>query len=180
MTTTRPQVASGETVGLAVQLAESLTRASWRLRRASMRELAPLGLTFAQSRVLRILERSDEPLRIGDLAARLEVVPRATTSMIDSLEAAGLVRRQPDPTDRRSVLVDLTPEGRALRQRLSALRKASAEALFGRLTEDQRQQLLAILTALNERDEDCCVRASEAAVVDPSPAAPLRPDAGER
>ena len=101
--------ADGVTAGLASPLAEALTRASWRLKRTSLKELAPLGLTFAQSRVLRILARRGEPVRIGDIATRFEVAPRSATSMIDSLETMRLVERRADPTDRRSVLVGLTP-----------------------------------------------------------------------
>ena len=136
MTATHPLPADGDT-NLASPLAEALTHASWRLRRASVKELAPLGLTFAQSRVLRILARRDEPMRIGDLAARFEVAPRSATSMIDSLETLGLVERRADPTDRRSVLVGLTA-GRprphdahrrdAPRQRRGALRPPHAGA----------------------------------------------------
>ena len=146
---------SAEARSLTSQLAEALTRASWRLRRATVRELGPLGLTFAQSRVLRMLARRDEPVRMGDLAARFEVAPRSATSMVDALEAAGLVERQADPTDRRSVLVGLTPDGLALMDRVSELRRASAQALFGRLTPAQQEQLLDMLTALNEPAGDC-------------------------
>ena len=130
MTATHPLPADGDG-NLASPLAEALTRASWRLRRASVKELAPFGLTFAQSRVLRILARRDEPMRMGDLAARFEVAPRSATSMIDSLETLGLVERRADPTDRRSVLVGLTADGarphaahrrRAPRQRRGAVR----------------------------------------------------------
>jgi DNA-binding MarR family transcriptional regulator len=155
MTANQPQSANGDSTDLASPLAEALTRASWRLRRTSVKELAPLGLTFVQSRVLRILTRSDEPMRMGDLAARFEVAPRSTTSMIDSLETLGLVERRADPTDRRSVLVGLTPEGLALMERMGKLRQDSAEALFGRLSQTQKEQLLAILSTLNEPDGEC-------------------------
>ncbi len=154
MNATHALPADGDT-NLASPLAEALTRASWRLRRASVKELAPLGLTFAQSRVLRILARRDEPMRIGDLAARFEVAPRSATSMIDSLETLGLVERRADPTDRRSVLVGLTPDGLALMTRIGEVRRASAEVLFGRLTAAQQEQLLEMLTALTEPDEGC-------------------------
>lgn len=138
-------------VTLTSQLAELLTRASWRLRRGAVKELAPLGLTFAQSRLLRTLARAGEPLRIGDLAARQEVVPRSTTTMVDALEAAGLVSRQADPGDRRSVLVGLTTAGNTLLARMDAARRESAEALFDHLTPAQQQQLLDLLTAVNEQ-----------------------------
>jgi DNA-binding MarR family transcriptional regulator len=105
--------------------------------------------------VLRILERREEPIRMGDLAARFEVAPRSATSMIDSLEALGLVERRADPTDRRSVLVGLTPEGVALMARMGKLRRASAETLFGRLTQAKQEQLLDILTVLSEPEDGC-------------------------
>ena len=154
MTATHPLPADGDK-NLASPLAEALTHASWRLRRASVKELAPFGLTFAQSRVLRILARRGEPMRIGDLAARFEVAPRSATSMIDSLETLGLVERRADPTDRRSVLVGLTADGLALMTRIGELRRASAEALFGRLTEVQQSELLEMLSVLTEPDEGC-------------------------
>jgi DNA-binding MarR family transcriptional regulator len=140
---------------LASPLAEALTRASWRLRRSSVKQLAPLGLTFAQSRVLRILARRGEPVRMGDIAARFEIAPRSATSMIDSLESLSLVERRADPTDRRSVLVGLTAEGLALMERMGDLRRASAQQLFGRLSRAQQEQLLEILTVLNEPEDEC-------------------------
>ena len=71
---------------------------------------------------------------MGELAARLEVVPRSATAMVDALEAASLVeRRPPDPLDRRSVLVCLTDAGNQLLARLSRARRAGAEALFTQL-----------------------------------------------
>jgi DNA-binding MarR family transcriptional regulator len=165
---------------LASPLAEALTHASWRLRRASVKELAPFGLTFAQSRVLRILARRDEPIRIGDLAARFEVAPRSATSMIDSLETLGLVERRADPTDRRSVLVGLTPDGLALMRRIGDARRASAEVLFGRLTAPQQAQLLEMLTLLTVPDEGCGSAASDGGVASDGEASAsgTAPDAG--
>jgi DNA-binding MarR family transcriptional regulator len=138
---------------LVPQLAESLARVSRRLRREGMKELAPLSLTYAQARVLHMLAKSAPPLRIGELAVRFEVAARSATSMIDSLEGVGLVRRMPDPTDRRSVLVGLTAAGRTLMERVGSQKRTSAEVLFGRLTVAQQRELLALLTTLNETDE---------------------------
>jgi DNA-binding MarR family transcriptional regulator len=134
------------------QVAEQFTRAFWRMRRGTAKELAPLGLTFAQARVLRVLGRADGPMRIGDLATRMEIVPRSATSMVDLLEGAGLAARQPDHEDRRSVLVSPTPAGRALLERMSEARRESAEALFGRLDPEQLAQLRELLEALNASD----------------------------
>lgn len=137
---------------LHVQLADLLTKASWRLRRDGAKELAPLGLTFGQARVMRVMARMGEPLRIGDLAARLEIVPRSATTVVDLLEQAGLVARQSDPQDRRSVLVAITEDGHALVDRMNRRRRESAESLFGRLTGPEREQLLTFLRTLGEPD----------------------------
>lgn len=133
-------------------VSEQFTRAFWRVRRGTAKELAPFGLTFAQARVLRVLGREEAPLRIGDLAARLEIVPRSATSMIDLLEEAGLAARQPDPSDRRSVLVSPTAAGRALLERMGKARRAGAEAVFGRLEQDRLATLLDLLETLNSPD----------------------------
>jgi DNA-binding MarR family transcriptional regulator len=152
MTATADTHRSGhETTELIPQLAELLACTSWRLRRASRRELEPLGLTFGQARALRLLARAGEPVRIGALAARLEVVPRSATTMVDTLEAAGLVSRRADRADRRSVLVGLTAAGDELLARLGRARRASAEALFARLDAAQREQLFELLSTLSER-----------------------------
>lgn len=134
--------------GILPQLDELLARASWRLRRGAKKELAAFGLTFGQARAMRIVAQMDAPMRIGDLAARLEIVPRSATTTVDILESAGLASRQADPQDRRSVLVSLTLQGQALLDRMDRQRRASAEALFGRLTPAEREQLLGLLRAL--------------------------------
>ena len=136
---------------LVAQLAESLACASWRLRRGSRAELEPLGLTFGQARALRLLARAGAPLRIGELAARLEIVPRSATATVDALETAGLVARQADPLDRRSILVCLTATGDELVTRLGRARRASAEALFARLDRPQAEQLRDLLGVLLDR-----------------------------
>jgi DNA-binding MarR family transcriptional regulator len=133
------------------QLAELLAGASRRLRRGTMAQLTPLGLTFAQARVLRVVAGSTSPLRMAELAARLEVVPRSATSMVDSLEAEGLATRVQDPNDRRSVLVTPTTAGRHLLERLDAARRVTAEEVFAPLSASERDDLRRLLGVLCER-----------------------------
>jgi DNA-binding MarR family transcriptional regulator len=134
------------------ELGELLVRSSWRLRRGWAKELAPLGVTFGQARALRVLAAAGEPRRMADLAASLEIVPRSLTTMIDSVVAAGLVHREADPHDRRSVLVCPTGAGRDVLGRMDSARRATAEELFGRLTAGQRRELLNLLVLLAEQD----------------------------
>jgi len=134
-------------------LAELLTRASWRLRNNERKALAPHGLTFAQARALRVLVDTG-PMRIGDLAALLEIVPRSATSRVDDLEEAGLVARSADPNDRRSVIIAATPEGHELVTRLRAQRRAGAETLFAPLTTGDRAELVRLLGVLTRDKEE--------------------------
>lgn len=133
----------------AARLAELLTSASRRLRRGVAAQLAPLGLTFGQARAMRLIAAPGCCLRMADIASRLDVVPRSATSIVDSLEAAGLVTRRPDPHDRRSVLVALTGEGRRLLDGLDAARRAMAEELFAPLGVEDRAELLRLLSAVD-------------------------------
>jgi DNA-binding MarR family transcriptional regulator len=136
----------------ALELAELLSHSARRLRLGSTAQLAPLGLTNAQARVLRIVASARHPLRMADIAARLDVVPRSVTTVVDGVEEAGLIARSTDPDDRRSVLVSLTVRGHALIHRLERARRATAEDIFGRLAGDERADLARLLEALCRRD----------------------------
>jgi DNA-binding MarR family transcriptional regulator len=143
---------------ITLELAELFTHTARRLRRGSIVQLAPLGLTYAQARVLRLVAAEGRPLRMADLAAQLDVVPRSVTTMIDALEEAGFVARHADTADRRSVLVALTDKGHRLLAGLEAARRDSAEEVFGGLATDQRKRLHELLADLCERGAcvSCC------------------------
>ena len=70
-----------------------------------------LPITGPQMYMLYYLNRH-ERCRLAQLADVFEVKPSAITVMVDRLEKPGDVRRLPDPEDRRSVLVEVTPEGK--------------------------------------------------------------------
>ncbi|MEV6572820.1 MarR family transcriptional regulator [Streptomyces sp. NPDC051577] len=131
-------------------LAEQLLRLTRRLHRIQKRHLEPLGITPAQSRLLRLVSHYDgaEPPRMADLAARLEVVPRAVTTLVDGLEAAECVRRAPDPANRRVIRIELTDTGRATLRRLRNARTDAAEEILAPLTAEQRKVLGGLLNAL--------------------------------
>src|SRR5213593_2118585 len=73
--------------------------------------LSPTGLSLAKLAVLHFLADAKEALPLSDLAARQHCVRSNITQLMDRLEKDGLVRRRPDPDDRRSVLAELTPAG---------------------------------------------------------------------
>ncbi|MBJ6637635.1 MULTISPECIES: MarR family winged helix-turn-helix transcriptional regulator [unclassified Streptomyces] len=131
-------------------LAEQLLRLTRRVHRIQKRhlELRELGVTPAQSRLLRTLAHYGSPPRMADLAERLEVVPRAVTTLVDGLEANGKVRRVPDPSNRRVTRIELTDDGRETLRELRGARRSAAEEILAPLTEKERAVLGVLLDTL--------------------------------
>nr|WP_299537111.1 MarR family transcriptional regulator [uncultured Streptomyces sp.] len=129
-------------------LAEQLLRLTRRLHRIQRRQLEPIGVTPAQFRLLRTVAQYEAPPRMADLAQRLDVVPRAVTTLVDGLEAGGRVRRVPDPASRRVVRIELTDEGRTTLRSLRDARRGAAEEILAPLDAEQREVLGGLLSAL--------------------------------
>ena len=91
--------------------------------------LRPYGVTFSRYEALVLLSYSREgSLPLSKVGERLQVHATSVTNVIDRLEAAGLVRREPNPRDGRGTLAVITAEGR------DVVAKATAElnaARFG-------------------------------------------------
>ncbi|MET8581334.1 MarR family transcriptional regulator [Streptomyces collinus] len=131
-------------------LAEQLLRLTRRVHRIQKRHLErrDVGVTPAQSRLLRTLAHYGSPPRMADLAERLEVVPRAVTTLVDGLEASGKVRRVADPANRRVTRIELTDEGRTTLRELRGARRSAAEEILAPLTEKEREVLGVLLDTL--------------------------------
>lgn len=130
----------------AEQIAALLDGLVRRQRRASK---ADLDVTHGQLRVLRTLDNADRALRLSELANQLGIVPRSATSVVDDLEAAGLVARKPDPDDRRATLVNLTPAGTKVLATIRRLRRDAMVSLVERLEPSEQAELLRLLTRLS-------------------------------
>ncbi|MFD7154255.1 MarR family winged helix-turn-helix transcriptional regulator [Kribbella sp. NPDC059898] len=141
--------ARDDSTDAAEQISALLDAIVRRQRRAS-REGFGDSVTHGQYRLLRTLDNAGRPIRLSDLAARLGIVPRSATSVVDDLEAAGLVARQPDPHDRRATLVDLTPDGRQILTTLREKRRDVMVSQLARLDATEQQTLAALLRRLAE------------------------------
>jgi DNA-binding MarR family transcriptional regulator len=128
---------------LALELADATIAVARAIRRNATEQLDPLGITFGQGRLIRLLAR--EPLRMAEIAHRLGVVPRSATDAVDALQQQGLATRAADPDDRRSVLVELTDDGRDLVHRLTERRGLAAHGVFAALPTARQHQLLDLL-----------------------------------
>ncbi len=136
-----PQPSLGEVFDLIEQTAKNLKR----IQRQTVR-LA--DLTPPQYSVLHLLwEEDGRPFK--DFADALLCTRPTITGIIDSLERKGLVRRQPNPDDRRSLLATLTDEGRELQHNTPSLDSVYYRCCSG-LAPLEFQQLGWLIGKLNE------------------------------
>lgn len=116
-----------------------------RATEAHGKELAQAaGLTPVQLRVVQILAESGTGTG-GAIARRMHVAPATITAMIDKLERAGHVVRQPSHVDRRQTMIALTDHGReALKRAPDALQQKFA-AEFEALADWEQAMIVAVL-----------------------------------
>ncbi|MGH3494493.1 MAG: MarR family winged helix-turn-helix transcriptional regulator [Sciscionella sp.] len=116
--------------------------------------LKPHGLTFARYEALVLLYFSRQrnlPMRV--MGERLQLHPTSVTNIVDRLEADGLVRRTPHPTDRRATLVEITQDGLRRRAEATAAVTAIDFGLTG-LTERQTGALTDLLAKVRKATGD--------------------------
>jgi DNA-binding MarR family transcriptional regulator len=111
--------------------------------------LEPLGLEprhFALLNFIALTPGSSQQV----LSGALEIPASRVVGIVDDLEGRGFVERRPHPTDRRARALHLTDSGAAALQDARRAARANDEAFTARLDASQRDQLIALLTALAE------------------------------
>jgi len=103
------------------------------------------GTTLPRFDVMAALYRRREGVTMSELSRMLLVSNGNATTVVDRLEADGLVRRTPSETDRRTVFVALTPDGLAQFEVLAAGHEAEVTRMFGGLSEADLEALTEIL-----------------------------------
>lgn len=115
----------------------------------------------AQLRVLTIVA-ANRHTNMSRLAEALDVVPSSASRLCDRLEATGLLRRVPDPRDRREVRLLLTPSAKKMLAELRERRRAALAEVLERMPPPAREELVRALRAFEtatgtgdeNRDED--------------------------
>jgi DNA-binding MarR family transcriptional regulator len=104
---------------------------------------AAYGVGRPEFDLLATLRRAGEPYQLspGALAASMMLSTGGTTARLDRLEKVGMVERSPSPSDRRGVLVRLTPHGFDVVDQAVGAGLAEQERLLAHLPAEKRQQL---------------------------------------
>ena len=118
-----------------------------RIKRGMEVTLAEYDLTTQDFHLLGRLRYSG-PATPGSLAKYAELSTGAMTSRLDKLEREGLVRRVPSPDDRRSVVVELTDEGRAKYEQAVSVQGRKEAFFASALTKADQKKLNDLLRKL--------------------------------
>jgi DNA-binding MarR family transcriptional regulator len=120
-----------------------------RFRLAMQETLEAHGLAYGEWKVLSMLHCAGDGISTpGELSHKLELSSGAMTNRIDQLERAGFVRRQPDPSDRRGVRIELTGEGRSVYLESTNAQAIKEALVASALTKDEQHRLNALLRKL--------------------------------
>jgi DNA-binding MarR family transcriptional regulator len=125
-------------------------RLSAHLMRRIDQWLEPLGLGWEAFSLIVTLRRSGKPyeMRPTDILQESLLTSGAITNRIDRVAEMGLVKRYPDPDDRRSYLVKLTPAGKRLADKAIATHFAGVEGALDVLSRAEQDQLAGLLSKL--------------------------------
>lgn len=119
------------------EVADHLHSSAIRLLRALRRQDDKWGLSAPRLSALSVVVFGG-PITLGDLARAEQVRPPTMTKLVQALESAGLVKRSPDPDDRRIMWIKATPNGKKL---LLKGRAARVRALAFRLKSFSREEV---------------------------------------
>jgi DNA-binding MarR family transcriptional regulator len=114
------------------------------------RVFQPHGLTGGDFVLLAALRRSGKPYQLTptELSRSMMVSSGGTTKRLDRLEVRGLIRRDPDPTDRRGTLVTLTNAGLGTIDTVASEHVQNEKRLLATLSLKQRNTLAQLLREL--------------------------------
>jgi DNA-binding MarR family transcriptional regulator len=122
------------------------------------------GIGPTDLRALSFLSGQDGGATPKHVAEHLGLTTGAMTTLTDRIEQRGLVRRIPNPDDRRSLVLELTPAGRTLMQETSAVyARAFAQAMDGLDLDEVRRGFEAVGAALRAIADERDVAAGAAA-----------------
>lgn len=141
-------LSSGESADLAHSLRLVIGRLARRLRQRTLG-----GLTPSQLSVLASLNRQG-PMTLGDLAEAEGVAAASITGIVGRLVDKRLVDRAPNPADRRSIVVEMTEEGRDVLEKGRSERTAFLAHRLGRLSIEEREILAQAVGILGRMGEE--------------------------
>ncbi len=137
------------------EVVTAVLTASRLLVAVSARSLASVeeSLTLPQFRMLIVLETRG-PMNISRLGEHLDVIPSTAMRMVDRLAAVGMLEREPNPANRREILIRLTGKGVSTVRQATERRRTEIARIVGAMPGAQRSGLVEALHAFTVAGEE--------------------------
>lgn len=120
------------------------------------------GIPQAAATALAVIDGAAEPLTPSQVSDRVLIASATVTATLDLLQHHGWIRRVPNPDDRRSTLIEITPDGRNVTDQLLPGIRTLEKTVLSALTRSERAQLLDLLVKV-------LARTAEVAAIQPEP-----------
>jgi DNA-binding MarR family transcriptional regulator len=127
-----------------------LSKANQMSIRFLAQKVAELNITPVQALVLGFLSDEDR-ITSSELGKRTELDSATMTGILDRLEAAGLIERQGNPADRRSIKIHLTEQGKALAGEAVRIIAEANREFLAILTEQEQEELRSLIRKLRDQ-----------------------------
>ena len=127
------------------ELEEIIVSLTWANKKRSAALLSQFNVTQPQFTALRGIERSEGGISMSALSERCQSVMPTMTGIVSRLAKRGLVTRNRDPQDRRTICVKLTEAGVSLLAEIKAQRRARLNLFVAELTAAERENFIALM-----------------------------------
>ncbi len=132
------------------RVAEMLRDFYLRSHRVIDRMMTAKGASYSKVRILMLIAR-EGPLRSVDIASSFGYAPRTITEAIDGLEKDGLVRRTPDPVDRRAKQISITQSGLSVIEGAEETKQSYIDTVFGVLDSIECDEIIRLIGKVNTK-----------------------------
>ncbi len=116
------------------------------------RNLEALKLTSVQGMVINSLGEADN-IRFNQLGEKLNLTSATLTGIVDRLEKSGFVKRQPNPEDRRSILIALTAAGKKILPEIRSIIASANMAFLDSFKPEEEAMIRGLLNRINQQQE---------------------------
>jgi DNA-binding MarR family transcriptional regulator len=120
-----------------------------------------LGVSRTVFNALAVIDGGGQALTPSQISERMVISSATMTAMLDVLERRGWIRRSPNPEDRRSVLIQITPEGRATADQIIPALHNIERRTMSALTAKEQNQLVGLLAKVLDRTRQLSAEPTE-------------------
>ena len=123
----------------------TMLQLGWATHRRLHQELSKFNLTVSQFAALRALQGFENGCTMSELAEAARQISAAMTGIVDRLVERGVIDRQRDPADRRSVRISLTEDGAELLETIRQQKRLRLRQFLAELSHTERQDFVRMI-----------------------------------